>query len=545
MNAQLWNGNRYLGSSGPDTAFSLLEGRMYREYFGLKETPFSISPDPHYFYISEGHREALAHLLYGISVDGGFVLLTGEVGTGKTTVCRCLLEQMPGNCHIAFILNPKLSSVELLAAICDEFQISYPRSSRNIKDLVDLLNHFLLKIHEGGGRAVLIIEEAQNLTVDVLEQVRLLTNLETSQRKLLQIIMLGQPELKELLSRPELRQLNQRITARYHLGPLAKNEISDYVNHRLSVAGMVRGELFPQPMIKELFRLTGGVPRLINIICDRALLGTYTQGKEKIDKRTLVHAAMEVSGEQAGKGRLKRVCLGVLGVILLNVLVGGGMLYYRNKSIADPKTISNIRLPQTDRPGKENTSTVGSTRAQETGFISTRDKAYETLFHAWQARYDAMSDASPDKQAQAAGLHWFEGRADLNILRQLNKPVVLRFIEATGKEYYIALTRLNGNMATYTLDGELKTGDIGELTQRWSGDYALLSRLPTTGGDTTPFRNSKDDTPRTSKFAKTVTEKLKAFQLAAGLKPGGGVDPNVVIKTHGNDPVLLDPAGGG
>ncbi len=518
---------------------------MYREYFGLKETPFSISPDPHYFYISEGHREALAHLLYGINVDGGFVLLTGEVGTGKTTVCRCLLEQMPENCHIAFILNPKLSSVELLAAICDEFQVSYSRSSRNIKDLVDRLNHFLLKTHERGGRAVLIIEEAQNLTVDVLEQVRLLTNLETSQRKLLQIIMLGQPELKQVLSRPELRQLNQRITARYHLGPLAKNEISDYVNHRLSVAGLARGELFPQPMIKELFRLTGGVPRLINIICDRALLGTYIQGKEKIDKRTLLHAAMEVSGKQADKGRLKRVYLGIIGILLLNVLVGGGMLYYRNKSTPDPKSSSNIMLSQTDRPGQESTSTVGKTRVQETRFIGTRDRAYETLFNAWQIRYDVMSNTSPDKQAQAAGLHWSEGRANLNILRQLNKPVVLRFIEATGKEFYIALMRLSGDMATYTLDGELRTGDIGEITQSWSGDYALLSRLPTMGGDTAPFRNSKEDTPHTSKFAKTVTEKIRAFQLAAGLKPGGSVDPNVIIKTHAKDPVLLDPAEGG
>ena len=518
---------------------------MYREYFGLKEAPFSIAPDPHYFYISEGHREALAHLLYGINVDGGFVLLTGEVGTGKTTVCRCLLEQMPGNCHIAFILNPKLSSVELLAAICDEFQVSYSRSSRNIKDLVDRLNHFLLKTHENGGRAILIIEEAQNLTVDVLEQVRLLTNLETSQRKLLQIIMLGQPELKEVLSRPELRQLNQRITARYHLGPLAKNEISDYVNHRLSVAGLARGELFPQAMIKELFRLTGGVPRLINIICDRALLGTYTQGKEKIDKRTLSHAAMEVSGKQAGKGRLKGVYLGILGIILLNVLVGGGMLYYGNKSIPGPKTSSNVMLSQTDRPGQGSTSTAGTTRAQETRFVSTRDRAYETLFNAWQIRYDAMSNTSPHKQAQAAGLHWFEGRADLNILRQLNKPVVLRFIEATGKEHYIALTRLSGDMATYTLDGEFKTGDIGEITQRWSGDYALLSRLPTMGGDMAPFRNTKEDTARTSKFAKTVTEKITAFQLAVGLKPGGSADPNVIIKTHAKDPVLLDPAGGG
>jgi general secretion pathway protein A len=459
---------------------------MYTEYFGLKEIPFSISPDPHYFYISEGHREALSHLLYGINVDGGFVLLTGEVGTGKTTVCRCLLEQMPENCHIAFILNPKLSSVELLAAICDEFQVTYSEGSRNIKDLVDRLNDFLLKVHEKGGRAILIMEEAQNLTVDVLEQVRLLTNLETSQRKLLQIIMLGQPELRDLLSRPELRQLFQRITARYHLGPLEKNEISDYVRHRLSVAGLVRGELFPQPIIKELSRLTGGVPRLINVICDRTLLGTYTQGKEKIDKRTLLHAAMEVTGKKAGKGR-QRIYLGILGIILLSAVIGSGILYYRYELIAYSQKIPHVTLSQTGRPGQGRIPgripDVGTVQAQETRFTSTRDRAYETLFNAWQIRYDATSSASPAEQAQAAGFNWFEGRTDLKNLRKLNTPVVLRFIEATGKEYYIALTSLDGKLATYTLDGERKTGDIDEITQRWSGDYTLLARQPAMYGN--------------------------------------------------------------
>ncbi len=258
---------------------------MYKEYFGLKEAPFSIAPDPHYFYISEGHREALAHLMYGINSDGGFVLLTGEVGTGKTTVCRCLIEQMPEDCEVAFILNPKLSSVELLAAICDEFRISYPKGTETVKDLVARINDFLFLIHETDRKAVLIIEEAQNLSVEVLEQIRLLTNLETSQRKLLQIIMLGQPELKKTLARPELRQLSQRITARYHLGPLAKHEIAAYVNHRLSVAGLVRGELFPSPVMNMLYGLTNGVPRLINVICDRALLGAYTQGIESVDKK--------------------------------------------------------------------------------------------------------------------------------------------------------------------------------------------------------------------------------------------------------------------
>lgn len=323
---------------------------MYREYFGLKEFPFSISPDPHYFYISEGHREALAHLMYGIQVDGGFVLLTGEVGTGKTMVCRRLLENIPENCEIAFILNPKLSSAELLAAICDEFRVPYPEGTRSIKDLVDRLNNFLLAIHEKGRKAILIIEEAQNLSVEVLEQVRLLTNLETSQRKLLQIIMLGQPELRDMLAKPELRQLSQRITARYHLGPLAKNEISSYINHRLSVAGLVRGELFPKPTVEMLSRLTGGVPRLLNIMCDRALLGTYLEGKERIDKKTLVNAAREVSGDKIGRNKRRRVYYAA--IILVSALIGTGMLYGMHKPIRD------MIFPSHTVPAKEVRDTI-------------------------------------------------------------------------------------------------------------------------------------------------------------------------------------------
>ena len=213
---------------------------MYKEYFGLKELPFSIAPDPRYLYMSNQHREALAHLIYGINTQGGFVLLTGEVGTGKTTVCRCLLDQMPENIDVAFILNPKMTAEELLASICDELRIQYPQGSNSIKIFVDHINIYLLDAHTKGRKTVLIIEEAQNLNTDVLEQIRLLTNLETNQEKLLQIIMLGQPELREKLSRPELRQLSQRITARYHLGSLSRQEISEYVSHRLSVAGVHR-----------------------------------------------------------------------------------------------------------------------------------------------------------------------------------------------------------------------------------------------------------------------------------------------------------------
>jgi general secretion pathway protein A len=232
---------------------------MYQHYFGLAEAPFSIAPDPRYLYLSQRHQEALAHLLYGVSGDGGFVLLTGEVGAGKTTVCRCLLQQIPDSCDVAYIFNPKLTVEELLSTICVEFGIAYPSGNTSVKVFVDCINAYLLDAHARGRHTVLIIDEAQNLSTEVLEQMRLLTNLETNERKLLQIILLGQPELALMLERPELRQLSQRIVARYHLGPLSRSEVAAYVRHRLEISGAQR-QLFPAALMGRLYRLSGGVP---------------------------------------------------------------------------------------------------------------------------------------------------------------------------------------------------------------------------------------------------------------------------------------------
>jgi general secretion pathway protein A len=290
---------------------------MYKKYFGFRKPPFSIAPDPRYLYMSEQHREALAHLVYGIKSDCGFVMLTGEVGTGKTTICRRLLEQLPKNCIVAFIINPKLSAEELLAAICDEFGIKYPKRKTGTKVLVDLLNAYLLEVHASHRRALLIIDEAQNLSNEVLEQIRLLTNLETNERKLLQIILLGQPELRAKLARPELRQLAQRIVARYHLGPLSKGEVSRYVNHRLQVAG-ARAGLFSPSSLRRLYGLSAGIPRTINAICDRSLLGACVQNKLGVDRGTLAKAAREVLGETPGLGRgYRKVAVWLLAAILL------------------------------------------------------------------------------------------------------------------------------------------------------------------------------------------------------------------------------------
>ena len=247
---------------------------MYDSYFGLTELPFSIAPDPRYLYLSDGHREALAHLLYGIGEGGGFLQLTGEVGTGKTTVCRALLEQLPAEVDVAMVFNPAVTAVELLDTDCEELHIEHPKETTSFKVLVDALYRYLLDAHARGRRMVIIIDEAQNLGREVLEQIRLLTNLETTREKLLQVILIGQPELRQLLTRPDLRQLAQRVTARYHLKPFTEREARAYIHHRLRVAGQ-RRPIFDRRAIRAVHRHARGIPRLINTICDRALLGAY------------------------------------------------------------------------------------------------------------------------------------------------------------------------------------------------------------------------------------------------------------------------------
>lgn len=296
---------------------------MYLEYFGFIEAPFSIAPDPRYLYLSQRHREALAHLLYGIKGNGGFVLLTGEVGSGKTTVCRCLLEQIPEDIDVAYVFNPKLTRQELLSTICDELRIRYLPRTTSSKAFIDMINARLLESNARGRKTVLIIDEAQNLSDSVLELLRLLTNLETSRHKLLQIILIGQPELRARLAQPGMRQLAQRIVARYHLGPLSADELASYVSHRIALAGVTRN-LFPLPVLKRLYRLTRGTPRLINVICDRALLGSYVQGRESVDQPTLNKAAQEVLGHAPLWQRMPRW---MIAAILLAGVAGGIAAY--------------------------------------------------------------------------------------------------------------------------------------------------------------------------------------------------------------------------
>jgi len=343
---------------------------MYTRYFGLTEKPFSIAPDPHFLYLSELHREALAHLLYGIESGGCLVLLTGEVGTGKTTVSRCLVDQLPKTTDIALILNPKLTVIELLSTICDELQIESITSQASVKYYIDILNHHLLEAHAQGRNTVLIIDEAQDLDLDILEQLRLLTNLETNTEKLLKIILMGQPELRDLLVRPEFSQVNQRVTSRYHLLPLQEEDVFAYIDHRIKIAGGGRTRLFSDKAVKRISQLSKGVPRLINLLCDRALLGAYVEEKDRVDRDIVDKAAREVFG--SGKKPEKRPGLFsspirlqsalLISLILILILTGTALIYFSPQLVGFPpkgqittyntqdKKVSEITTIQAKKP---------------------------------------------------------------------------------------------------------------------------------------------------------------------------------------------------
>ncbi len=269
---------------------------MYEAYYGLREKPFNLTPDPKYLYLSEKHKEAFAHLLFGIKNRSGFVMVTGEIGTGKTTICRTLLGQLDENTEVAFIFNPYLSPEELLRKINEDFGIA--TSATSARGLIDELNDYLLDRNARGKNCVLVIDEAQNLTPAVLEQIRLLSNLETETQKLLQIVLIGQPELMQVLSLHELRQLNQRITARYHLQPLSRDETKQYISYRMRVAGARRRIYFTAQALKSIFKISGGTPRVINALCDRSLLIGYTKEMRDISPKIVKHAWKEVRGEQ-------------------------------------------------------------------------------------------------------------------------------------------------------------------------------------------------------------------------------------------------------
>jgi len=518
---------------------------MYKEYFGLKETPFSIAPDPRYLYMSEQHREALAHLVYGFNSDGGFVLLTGEIGTGKTTVCRCLLEQVPKNSAIAFIFNPKLTVDELLATVCDEFGITYPEKNKSIKVFVDLINNFLLNSYGAGRKAVLIIDEAQNLSADVLEQLRLLTNLETSQKKLLQIILLGQPELRDKLSRPELYQLSQRIIARYHLGSLSKDDVKSYVLHRLSVAG-VQNTLFADSALGILYTITGGVPRLINIICDRALLGAFVNEKAKITSSILKKAADEVFGrDKTGSVFRKAAAWAPLVMVFIVFGVVLATSYYRSE-----KSLTLLNQPAIEISAEPViASQTDEDRDAQPDFVSidaNKDKSYEALFREWHIAYNPENDGPACSHAEAKGLNCLRVKGPIDGLLHLNRPALLKLYDNAGQEYFAAVTAITGEDAALTEGSVQRSIPVKDVETRWAGDYTLLWKPPSdyrqsirTGynGPVVQWLDKQlsmiHDRALSGEgnfqYTDGLTAEIKKFQVAEGLEPDGIVGARTII----------------
>ena len=441
---------------------------MYKDYFGLREEPFSIAPDPQFLYMSERHREALGHLIYGMKTNGGFVLLTGEVGTGKTTVCRCLLEQIPEESEIAYVVNPKLTVIELLETLCDELRIAYPAGNISNKLFIDAVNNFLLNAHSRGKKTVLIIDEAQNLSSDVLEQIRLLTNLETNKQKLLQVIMLGQPELKQMLELPELRQLSQRITARYHLEPLAQNEVESYVEHRLAVAGVERC-LFPPATIHKLYQLSGGIPRLINLLCDRALLGAYVREKQEVNPNLLAEAAQEVYGKKVQRknpGHLawRFILPGLVCSVFLLLAINN---WWMPQSIATPPVAAPPDEVKLERLEWNEQLPVTQSAAL----------AYQALFELWSASYQP-DQGRVFEQASRQGLSLRNKLGSLGLLRQLNRPAVLKLKSLEGVLFYATLTSLSDKTARLTVGKQQKTIPISALSAQWLGEFTLLWQAP-------------------------------------------------------------------
>ena len=450
---------------------------MYTSFFGLNEKPFTITPDPRYLFMSERHGEGLAHLVYGVTESGGFIQLTGEVGTGKTTLVRTLLGQIPAEVDIALILNPQLSAVEFLMTICEELGVGLPKQRYSAKALIDALNEHLLAAHARGRRTILLVDEAQNLSVGVLEQLRLLTNLETAKQKLLQIILIAQPELREKLAQESMRQLAQRVTGRYHLEPLSADETSRYIDHRLRVAGALT-EIFEPAAKREVFRLSGGVPRIINVICDRALLGAYSKEMRTVNRRLVRKAASEVSGQKVRPGIFKWLvpALGVAGIAL-----AGSALWSRLGTDVDAPATREAARPQIEAaaPARPTAEPAEAADADIDALFADYDDAtgYSALLALWGVRYDAGS-GNACAQAEAAGLRCFFQRGTWSNVRQLDRPVILTLTGADGSGHQMALVGLDQDTAVLATGGDPVTVPIDRLSEYWFGQYMLVWRPP-------------------------------------------------------------------
>ncbi len=549
---------------------------MYTHFFRLNQNPFSIAPDPRFLFMSERHREALAHLLYGVGRGGGFVLLTGEIGAGKTTICRCFLEQIPANCRVAYIFNPELTVAELLESICDEFRIELPqvqRGAATVKDYVDALNRYLLASHAEGWNNVLIIDEAQNLSAGVLEQLRLLTNLETSQSKLLQIILIGQPELRAMLARPELEQLAQRVIARYHLDALSAQETVRYIQHRLAVAGLLDRSPFQARRVRQIHRLTGGVPRRVNLLCDRALLGAYVEDRHQVDRRILKKAAAEIFGQESAAAAftMRRWRIGLLGLLAgagIAAAVWAASHGFRPEpsKMASAQAVAEraVAAAKPSQPAPVAPAPalpLAQSNAAIAGDASDEKTIYKDLAALWDV---SLADGASCQAALEKDLHCYRSNRGLALLRELDRPAILTLYEESGAAYPALLTALSKTSATLHIAGANQTVGLPALARKFRGEFTTFWRAPQSlrekigSGDRGPdvdwlaAQLAKLNGAGAGAWAagqpydQALTAQVREFQLAQGLEADGVAGPKTLMYLNSaagiKEPHLLDSA---
>ncbi|MFB2778438.1 ExeA family protein [Shewanella mangrovisoli] len=545
---------------------------MYKAFYGLSDNPFSIAPNPHYLFLSDRHREALAHLTYGLGETGGFVLLTGEVGTGKTTVSRCLLGQLPDHTDTAFILNPSLTELELLATLCDELKISYGENP-TLKQLTDHLSRFLLANHEKGRNTVLIIDEAQHLRAEVLEQLRLLTNLETDTKKLLQVILIGQPELQLLLKRQELRQLAQRITARYHLLPLNEDEIALYVLHRLQVAGRFE-PLFTRKAIKVLHKYSGGIPRLINLLCERALMAGYAQSKVPIDHHMVRQAAAEVLGEEEPQPN-KLLWPSAIAAALVVAFGVSYWLFTESPAVANVAnssvTQANQATPEVTQasiqdksiqPEQTLAATQSASVASEPQTLAAPDPsvrvlqeaikqshsidtAFAGLFNVWgKVPFKGLTAC---QSALEQGLSCYQQQGNWMSLTRLNYPAVVYLVDDNQQDFYGAVIAVDADQLLMQLGEQQLWVDRAWFNQHFSGTFEILWQAPnlpmleisqkSSPGQLQWLENAlahvaNRPSRRVSQFDLKLENDLKAFQSQHGLKADGIAGNQTLVRLN-------------
>jgi general secretion pathway protein A len=534
---------------------------MYHAFFGLAESAFSIAVNPRYLYMSQQHREALAHLLYGIQ-NGGFVMLTGEVGTGKTTLVRCLLEQLPENTDLAMILNPMASAPELLASICDELRIPHLFSA-NTKQLTDALNQFLLENHARGRKTVLLIDEAQLLQVPVLEQIRLLTNLETTQEKLLQIMLVGQPELKELLSKPELRQLSQRITARFHLQSLTLQDTQAYLQHRLKVAGMPESQEnpFPKNIVKLIHQQSQGIPRLINVLAERLLLGVYAQQKRQVDKSIFDQAVQEITGESPRKPMNKPQKALLQGVLVTAVVL---LISWFNKSevlFDSNHSSSSIAVVSSSSSSESSSSFLSSSASfsffeNYAGLLMKKNPAEQLLMNfSGETTFDLAKPCAvrvgQNRRCQTDNLTSWDQ------LRELNRPGLLTLIDDNKESFYLLVIGINDRQILVRNHQQERLIDTKVLATYWQGEYTFTWAAPV-GFEQELLENSQspvvtwvaeqfarmDQQPQPLTqlvFTENLKKRLMIFQSTEGLAVTGAIDKHTLQRINlllGIDSVL-------